>query len=110
MKKINIILALVSTVLIAQNTIEDVEAPSIVENMSPSVIDMNVVEDMVAQKASLRSVNLKSISHEKNENDVEMVNGVMKKKIKKSVSSSVTKLDEEAEEVENLEPAGVTSL
>jgi len=120
MKKlqINIILSvLLSSLLLKADTVEDLTAEP-VENLSPSVISMpEVLEEseptVVLHSSSTSDGKAKSSNVEVQNSDevsLETVNGKMQRKVAKSSASSVTKEDEEAPEVENLEPAGVDNL
>jgi len=99
--KTTILFLLVGTLLIAQDTVEDREAPSVVDNLAPSVIKMP--EQAVQRMASFSKVP-DEMMQENNESAFEMVNGVLRKKIKNIEEPTHIELEDEAKEVENLEP------
>ena len=103
MKKISTTITLMSALLMAQNTVEDVEAPSVVGNLAPSVIKMPEIKEE-------KMISLSKTSLDHNESMFEVVNGVIRKKLKKITAPTHIKLDEEAKEVENLEPTSINSL
>ena len=112
MKKlqINIILSvLLSSLLLKADTVEDLTAEP-VENLSPSVITMPVVENEEKVSRALNAKRSNVEGQDSGEASLETVNGKIQRKVDKSSTSNVTKEDEEAPEAENLEPAGVDNL
>lgn len=110
--RIILLTILISRVLSAQDTVEDLTNLPVSDNVSPSVIDMPLIkEDTVSAKgASLSSVQTKTRSIDSNQSTLEMMNGVIQKRVKKSETATVIHFDKEVPEVKDLEPAGVTSL
>jgi hypothetical protein len=98
--KTTILFVLVGALIFA-DTVEDREAPSVVDNLAPSVIKMP--EQAVQRIASFSKVP-DEIMPENNESAFEMVNGVLRKKIKNIEEPTHIELEDEAKEVENLEP------
>jgi len=110
--KLLLLSILLSSVLFAQNTVEDLENLPVVADLAPSVIDMPIIEDetIASSGASLGVAKHSNNTQENNQSTLETVNGVIQKRVKKSKGSTITKFDEEAPEADGLEPAGVTSL
>lgn len=104
MTKITLLLFLLGTLLSAE-TVEDREAPDVVDDLPASVIHMPVeaVEEIVSASRGAVSPDIK-------ENMFEMVNGVLKKKIKNIDEPTHIKLEDEAKEVDGLDPATLDSL
>ena len=102
--KITLLLFLLSTLLSAE-TVEDREAPDVVDDLPASVIHMPIEAIQKTVSASK-----KIVSPDTKENEFEMVNGVLKKKIKNIDEPTHIKLEDEAKEVENLEPKTLDSL
>ena len=100
MYKVFSIITLVSIFLIAQDTVEDNEAPLVVDNLAPSVIKM---PKQTEQKITSLSKNANVKMEENNESSFEMVNGILRKKIKNIEEATHIELEDEAKEVENLE-------
>lgn len=98
--KTTILFVLVGALIFA-DTVEDREAPSVVDNLAPSVIKM---PEQVAQKIVSISKVPDEMMPENNESAFEMVNGVLRKKIKNIEEPTHIELEDEAKEVENLEP------
>jgi hypothetical protein len=101
MLKIFTMITLVSASLIAQDTVEDREAPSVVDNLPPSVIKMP--EEAIQRMISISKIPNKMMK-DHNESTFEMVNGILKKRIKNRDESTHIELEDEAKEVESLEP------
>jgi len=112
--KLLLLSILLSSVLFAQNTVEDLESEPVVEDLAPSVIDMPSIEDEMEDEVVSSSENSyvmgQTKSKQKNKSNLEIINGVMQKKVKESEDSTVMKIDEEAPEVEGLEPASLINL
>ena len=114
MKSINqfLVWILISGMIFAQDTVEDLEDQPVVADLAPSVIDMPIIEDetIVSSGDSLDVVKRSNNTQENNQSTLETINGVIQKRVKKSKGSTTTKLDENAPDADGLEPAGVTSL
>jgi len=93
---------MVSAFLVAQNTVEDLNAIPVVPHLSPSVIDMPIVS--ATTREAQNSV------QQDGQVSIEKVNGVMRKKVKRSKTPKITKLDKEARKVKDLEPAGLSNF
>lgn len=106
------ILTVLSVLLVAQNTVEDLRATSVVPHLSPSVIDMSIPSGSIEAEKGVSSTTEKaqSIAQQNSQAIVEQVNGIMRTKVKRSKTPKITKLDKEAKKVKGLEPAGLSSF
>jgi len=112
MKIITLTFVLSSTILMAQNTTEDLSATPVVPNLSPSVIEMPVIDERIDTREGVLpdTEESQSIGQQHSHVDLEKVNGVLRKKVKISKTSTITKLDKESRKVKDLEPAGLTGF
>jgi len=110
-KKYSIVLLLTLTIL-AQATVEDREAPPIVENISEGVIEMPEIKtDAISQMdGSDLSGKTQTEIDDDTYNSVEMYNGIIRKIPNKSSTDTSITMDEDAPEIENLESSAIDSL
>jgi len=102
MKNIVMTTILMATLLLAQNTVEDEQSPDVVDDLAPPVRMIPNVQEEMQPRAK--------IFLDDNESMLEVVNGVVRRKIIKSDTEVITEVDKEAEAVENLEPKSIDSL
>jgi len=84
----------------------------LVPNLSPSVIDMPIVSKRsdVKKGASAATNEVQRTAQKNGQVNVERVNGMIRKKVQRSKTPKITKLDKEAKKVKGLEPAGLTGF